>query len=93
MSLVLPTMLERGLYVKKNKKPRVVSDGVMVSVKNINYATSLSRSTYQMTVCKECMDLIDIANARITNGEQTAEEIRKDPSILKIHPDQMVRRK
>ncbi len=51
------------------------------------------RSKFLMTICSSCESMVDVAKIRIDNGSLTNDQIRADPSILKIEENEMVCRK
>jgi very-short-patch-repair endonuclease len=46
----------------------------------------IRRSDSLLTFCKECENMADVAEVRIKEGTLTAQEIRKDPSIILLKP-------
>ena len=49
----------------------------------------MKKSLSHLTVCQNCEALLDVAHERVENGSTTEEQIRNDPSILKIEEDEM----
>lgn len=94
LSLILPTYLLRYDYDKKNEVAGEgfrYCNGYCQGYQNIKLFTMKSLSP--LTICMKCDSLIDIANIKITNGILTAEQIRKDPTLLEIKDNEQICRK
>ena len=87
----LPNRLIRCEYKDKTDKAEFgkrFCNGYCQVYQSIESFTKQSNS--YMTVCKPCVDLLHLAKSRVENEFCTEEEIRKNPSILSIEPDEMV---
>jgi hypothetical protein len=82
------------MYVKKNKQApdgQRYCNGYCQEYR-LSSEFAMNNSS-PLTVCKTCENLIDIAMFRVENGDHSADEIRKDPTILNMKPDEMMCRK
>ena len=51
------------------------------------------KSLSPLTICMKCDSMIDIADVKITTGVLTAEQIRRDPTLLEIKDNEQICRK
>jgi len=94
LSLILPNYLLRYDYDKKNKEAGEgfrYCNGYCQGYQNIKLFTMKSLSP--LTICMKCDSMIDIADIKITNGILTAEQIRRDPTLLEIKDNEQICRK
>jgi phage anti-repressor protein len=94
LSQILPTRVLRYEYRVKTKEApegyRYCNGFCQLYQPTISFTM---RSNYLMTICTGCERMADVAKVRLETGTVTEEEIRGDPSILKIAEDEMVCRK
>jgi hypothetical protein len=94
LSHILPTRVLRHEYRLKTKEApegyRYCNGFCQVYQPTISFTM---RSNYLLTLCTGCERMADVAKVRLETGTVTEEEIRGDPSILKIAEDEMVCRK
>ena len=94
LSLILPNYLLRYDYDKKNKEAGEgfrYCNGYCQGYQNIKLFTMKSLSP--LTICMKCDSMIDIADVKITTGVLTAEQIRRDPTLLEIKDNEQICRK
>jgi prophage antirepressor-like protein len=90
----LPSRLVRCDYINKNKKAVTghrYCNGFCQTYHKISAFNK--QSTYYMCVCENCQSMFEKAKLKLESGVLTIEQIRDNPSLVKIGGNEMMCRK